>query len=139
MTALTPIAAVRPAPRLDRSTFVTSRLMDFCSVKELQAQTGHAVAEWPLVIVKELVDNALDAAEEAGVAPAIDIRVDDAGTISIADNGPGLPAETMTPNSMRCRSIPVTISTTPHSPSSAKGAAKTVFNALPWAPRVGET
>ena len=66
MTALTPIAAVRPAPRLDRTTFVTSRLMDFCSVKELQAQTGHAVAEWPLVIVKELVDNALDAGEEAG-------------------------------------------------------------------------
>ena len=74
MTAFTPLVAatpVRPAPRLERTTFVTSRLLDFCSVKELQAQTGHDVAEWPLVIVKELVDNALDACEEAGVAPEI--------------------------------------------------------------------
>ena len=85
---------VRPAPRLDRTTFTTSRLLDFCSEKELQAQTGHAVAEWPLVIVKELFDNALDACEEAGVAPEITVRVDDAG-ISIADNGPGLPARTI--------------------------------------------
>ena len=46
------------------------------------------------VIVKELVDNALDACEEAGIAPEIDIRVDAAG-ITVADNGPGLPAETI--------------------------------------------
>ena len=84
----------RSEPRLDRTTFTTSRLLDFCSEKELTAQTGHAVDDWPLVIVKELVDNALDACEEAGVAPEIDIRVDAAG-ISISDNGPGMPAETV--------------------------------------------
>jgi hypothetical protein len=47
-----------------------SRLLEFCSQKELVLQTGHSVDQWPLVLVKELFDNALDAAEEAGTAPA---------------------------------------------------------------------
>src|SRR5262245_24008166 len=51
-------------PKLARTTFATSRLLDFASEKELIAQTGHDVDDWPLVIVKELVDNALDACEE---------------------------------------------------------------------------
>ena len=53
--------------RLDRATFTTSRALDFFSEKELTAQTGHGPAEWPLVILKELADNALDACEEAGI------------------------------------------------------------------------
>jgi hypothetical protein len=81
-------------PLLRRETFKTSRLAEFCSQRELVNQTGHAVAEWPLVITKELVDNALDAAEEAGVAPIIEVTVNDAG-IAIADNGPGLAPETV--------------------------------------------
>jgi DNA topoisomerase VI subunit B len=35
----------------------------------------------PLVILKELVDNALDACEEAGTAPVIEIIVSDAGIV----------------------------------------------------------
>ena len=47
-------------------------------------------------MLKELVDNALDAAEEAGRSPEITISVTtDPGTIIIADNGPGLAAETI--------------------------------------------
>jgi DNA topoisomerase VI subunit B len=80
--------------RLDRATFETSRLLDFCSEKELVAQTGHQKADWPLVLVKELVDNALDACEEAGTAPVIKIRVDCTG-ITISDNGPGIPETTI--------------------------------------------
>ncbi len=57
-------------------------------------QTGHDPDEWPLVILKELTDNALDSCEEAGIAPAIHVAVDDSG-ISIADNGPGIPPETV--------------------------------------------
>jgi DNA topoisomerase VI subunit B len=53
---------------LERTTFRTSRLLEFCSRKELVAQTGHEPDAWPLVVLKELVDNALDACEEAGVA-----------------------------------------------------------------------
>ena len=43
-----------------RTTFSTSRFSEFASRKELVAQTGHAVEDWPLVVLKELVDNALD-------------------------------------------------------------------------------
>jgi hypothetical protein len=34
---------------VDRVTFVTSRVMEFFSEKELVAQTGHEVEDWPLV------------------------------------------------------------------------------------------
>jgi hypothetical protein len=85
-----------PAARLKRETFRTSRLLEFCSQKELIAQTGHPPVDWPLVIEKELVDNALDACEEAGIAPDIVIEVSTAtGEICISDNGPGLPRKTV--------------------------------------------
>ena len=80
--------------RLERQTFQTSRLLDFCSRRELINQTGHAVDQWPLVILKELVDNAIDAAEEAGTVPVINVEVEDS-TIIVADNGPGIPIETV--------------------------------------------
>ena len=57
--------------QLERATFRTSRLLDFCSEKELIAQTGHRPEAWPLVVLQELVDNALDACEEARTAPEI--------------------------------------------------------------------
>jgi DNA topoisomerase VI subunit B len=79
---------------LERTTFKTSRLLDFCSEKELVAQTGHQKADWPLVVLKELMDNALDACEEGGIAPEISVTVNSQG-ITVADNGPGLPQETI--------------------------------------------
>jgi DNA topoisomerase VI subunit B len=79
---------------LDRLVFTTSRLAEFCSKKELINQTGHDAADWPLVILKELIDNALDASEESGVAPVIEVVVSDAGIV-IGDNGPGIAAETV--------------------------------------------
>ena len=79
---------------LERKAFTTSRVMDFFSAKELAAQTGHPEHEWPLVVVKELVDNSLDACEEAGVAPVIAVIVDDDG-IQVMDNGPGIPPDTV--------------------------------------------
>ncbi len=86
---------MRAAAKLDRTTLRTSRLLDFCSRKELIAQTGHQPDAWPLVVLKELVDNALDACEEANVAPEIAVKVDDAAIV-VTDNGPGIPPETMT-------------------------------------------
>lgn len=80
--------------RVEPETFKNSRLLDFCSEKELTAQTGHRRNEWPLVILKELVDNALDACETAGITPVITVTVD-AKSIQIADNGRGIPASTI--------------------------------------------
>ena len=42
--------------------------------------------------VKELLDNALDACEEAGVEPEIRVALD-AAYVTVADNGPGMPPE----------------------------------------------
>jgi DNA topoisomerase VI subunit B len=79
---------------LKRETFRTSRLLDFMNRKELIAQTGHQPAAWPMVVLKELVDNALDACEDRGIAPVVQVKVDQAG-ITVSDNGPGIPVETI--------------------------------------------
>ena len=68
---------------LQRKAFTISRLAEFVSETELVKQIGHPVADWPLVILKEGVDNALDEAEEAGVAPDIEI------TVSAIEGRPG--------------------------------------------------
>jgi DNA topoisomerase VI subunit B len=81
-------------PKLTRVAFKVSRLMEFCSERELQNQTGHSVYEWPLVVAKETIDNALDACEEAEVAPDITIIVD-SGTIIVQDNAAGIDTETI--------------------------------------------
>ncbi len=82
--------------KLTRVPFQVSRLMEFCSLRELQNQTGHNVYDWPEVVLKELLDNALDACEEAEAAPVIRVSVSPkTGTIVIEDNGPGIPEETI--------------------------------------------
>lgn len=83
------------AARTKRQTFATSRLLEFFSEKELALQIGVAAERWPLALAKELIDNALDACESAGIAPEIDIVVSDDRLI-VADNGPGLPEEILT-------------------------------------------
>ena len=62
--------------------------------QHLGTQTGHEVSEWPLVIVKELLDNALDACEDADISPVIEVVADATG-ITVTDNGPGLPEATL--------------------------------------------
>jgi hypothetical protein len=78
------------AATLTRKAFSTSRLAEFASVPELARQTGQPPQNWPLTIVKELVDNSIDAAEEAGVAPVVEVEVKTDGSIVVADQGPGL-------------------------------------------------
>jgi DNA topoisomerase VI subunit B len=93
--ALLPInQALSAKHSLRRETFETSRLLDFCSERELVKQIGHPVDQWPLVILKELLDNAIDAAEEVGTEPVIRVEVTDKAIV-IFDNGPGIPAETI--------------------------------------------
>ena len=84
----------KPEPKLTRVAFRVSRLMEFCTMKELQNQTGHSWHEWPLVVLKELTDNALDACEEIEIAPVLSITVK-AGSIIIQDNGGGIGTSTI--------------------------------------------
>jgi DNA topoisomerase VI subunit B len=88
-------ALVKPTkPKLTRVPFAVSRLMEFCTRRELVNQTGHDVPQWPLVVVKELLDNAIDACEEADIAPVVSIAIN-GSTITITDNGPGIPDDTI--------------------------------------------
>jgi hypothetical protein len=90
-----PKSNAKPPPKLTRVAFRVSRLMEFCTRRELQNQTGHGVGEWPLVVLKELMDNALDACEESEVAPVISITVEEPGSITIQDNAGGIETETI--------------------------------------------
>ena len=80
--------------QLQRTTFSTSRLLDFASAKELTAQTGHAVDDWPLVIVKELLDNAHRRLRGGRYRPCHH-RGGRRRRNPVSDNGPGLPASTI--------------------------------------------
>ena len=89
-----------PAHKIERVAFTTSRLMEFCTEKELVAQTGHEAHRWPEVIAKELVDNAIDACEEDSIAPVIKFTIKKGHAksrrptqIIVEDNGPGIPAK----------------------------------------------
>ena len=82
------------AAKLTRVAFQTSRLMEFCTERELENQTGHSHWYWLLVIAKELIDNALDGCEEAEVAPVISITVEK-DEIVVQDNGIGIDTETI--------------------------------------------
>ncbi len=87
--------AAAPPTKLGRpSEFTISRRSEFASKPELTKQIGHPPGDWPVAAVKELVDNALDECERAGVAPVIDIAVDE-GSIAVADNGSGIAPETV--------------------------------------------
>jgi DNA topoisomerase VI subunit B len=82
------------APVLQRTTFETSRLLEFFTEKELQMQTGYPAPLWPIALVKELIDNALDACESANIRPEITVSIE-SDSVSVADNGPGIPSSTI--------------------------------------------
>jgi hypothetical protein len=44
--------ARQPKQKLTRVPFAVSRLMEFCTKRELVNRTGHDYWEWPLVILK---------------------------------------------------------------------------------------
>jgi DNA topoisomerase VI subunit B len=80
--------------KLDRATFEISRELEFFSEKELQMQIGHGRELWPVALLKELIDNALDACETANEQPRVEVEIGD-NAFSVRDNGPGLPKETL--------------------------------------------
>jgi DNA topoisomerase 6 subunit A-like protein/histidine kinase/DNA gyrase B/HSP90-like ATPase len=87
-----------PQTLLERTTFETSRAAEYFTVRELQAQTGQPRERFAAVALKELVDNALDACETAGIAPSIGIEIAMEPTVmqmTVADNGAGITPETV--------------------------------------------
>jgi DNA topoisomerase VI subunit B len=87
-------------PMLHRATFETSRAAEYFTIKELPAQTGQELGMFAMVTLKEAGDNGIDAAEAAGVAPAIVIELalsygDDRIRLAVQDNGGGIPPETV--------------------------------------------
>jgi Histidine kinase-, DNA gyrase B-, and HSP90-like ATPase len=85
-------------PSLQRTVFETPRASEYFNIADLQALTGQPVTGFAAVGLKELVDNAIDACESAGVAPQIGIfvyTVDGVLMLSVTDNGAGIPAETV--------------------------------------------
>jgi DNA topoisomerase VI subunit B len=78
-----------------RTTFVTERSTEYFHESSLRALIGHDKPLWPLTLIKELIDNALDACEAKDTAPEIAVAVE-ADAFTVADNGSGLPPETVT-------------------------------------------
>jgi DNA topoisomerase VI subunit B len=92
------------ANKLERTTFSASRAAEYVEASQLQAVTGQAKQNFAGVVIKELADNALDACEEAGVAPKVGIEVTRSGSgaeaggemaIVVSDNGTGVPPKTV--------------------------------------------
>lgn len=78
---------------LDRTHFNISRSAEYFDPKDLQAQTGRPVSAFGEVVLKELIDNALDACESSGIDPVIHIgvaTVDDRLMLCVSDNGAGI-------------------------------------------------
>lgn len=84
---------------LSRSAFEVSRASEYFSVSELTAKTGQSKDNFSTVILKELVDNAIDAAECTGQTPSVRVRIEDVGyktlVIEVKDNGAGMAPETV--------------------------------------------
>ena len=78
------------ASNVGRVAFTTSRELEFFTESELTTQIGYRKGLWPLVLIKELIDNGIDACEKAGTG-AIEIAVElGKDFIRVSDNGPGI-------------------------------------------------
>jgi hypothetical protein len=76
-----------------RAILSFSRDLEFATETELAKRMGCSRHYWLRAVVKELCDNALDAAEEAGVeTPSVLVSVE-GNKIAVADNGPGMTPE----------------------------------------------
>ena len=69
-----------------------ARDLEFATEAELAKRMGCPRAFWLRAAVKELIDNALDAAEEIGRAPEIVVTID-ADRLTVAHAGSGMPPE----------------------------------------------
>jgi DNA topoisomerase VI subunit B len=118
-------------PTLARTTFQTSRLLEFFSEKELAMQIGFPKEQWPLALLKELLDNALDACETASILPDIEVTLEP-NRLSVRDHGPGLPVKTL----KRSLNYLVRVSDKAHYVSPSRGQLGNALKCLWAAPYV---
>ena len=81
-------------PVVPRTVFSIPRTAEFLDSRALQSQTGQPRGRFGDVVIKELLDNALDAAEASRVGPEIGLAVswaEGVARVSVTDNGPGMP------------------------------------------------
>jgi DNA topoisomerase VI subunit B len=91
-------AVVTAGAALHRELFAMPRAGEFFDLRALQAQTGRTLDKFADVVVKELVDNALDACESSGRRPDVFLGVEESEEsgpqmITVGDNGPGMTTE----------------------------------------------
>ncbi len=55
--------------QIERTVFETSRDLGFFTESGLTTQIGYGPELWPIVVAKQLIDNALDACESKDAAP----------------------------------------------------------------------
>jgi DNA topoisomerase VI subunit B len=115
----------------ERTTFETSRLLEFFSDNELAMQMGCPKEQWPIALLKELIDNALDACEGAGLPPEIEVTVEP-DLVHIRDHGPGLSEATLT----RSLDYVVRVSDKAHYVSPTRGQQGNALKSLWAAPYV---
>jgi hypothetical protein len=57
--------------------FSTPRLAEFATLQGLTTRIGIHSEWWPEVVVKELIDNAIDDAETADLPPVVKVAIED--------------------------------------------------------------
>lgn len=82
--------------RLERVTDSAPRDAEYLTAGRLQALSGQPLERFGDVVLKEAIDNSLDACESAGITPEITVEVVPGegrrSWLRIADNGTGIPA-----------------------------------------------
>src|SRR5262249_24352726 len=76
----------------ERLTFTTPRGLEYFNEDDLSTLIGCSRAGWPQALVKELIDNSLDACESKRIAPEVSV-IRGREFFSVADNGPGIEPE----------------------------------------------
>lgn len=80
-----------------REQFKTPLSLEYFDETGLSSRIGGSKGSWHLIVAKEMLDNALDSAEQIkGIDPEIEVFVDDDGTLSVRDNGEGVPSDVVT-------------------------------------------
>jgi hypothetical protein len=74
--------------------FVREEASLYTSLASLPQRAGVHADDLPLLVAKELTDNALDSCDAAGHPGAVSIEVDHHGNLIIADAGTGIPGAT---------------------------------------------